>query len=146
MFAGHFVNSIDSKGRVSIPSYFRQLLTEKGFNSLILTNHPDGCLYAYPPDEWENILNKVSKLPQSKKEVKAFQRFVISSAVECQIDKQGRILIPHYQREFAKIEKEVLFAGVGTRIEIWSKNIWDIEIEKSKNILEESETLAELGL
>ncbi len=146
MFAGHFVNSLDSKGRVSIPSNFRQVLLEKGFNSIVLTNHPDGCLYAYPPDEWRNILEKISKLPQSKKEVKAFQRFVISSAVECPIDKQGRILIPQYQREYAKIAKEVLFAGVGSRIEIWSKGIWDAEIEKSKEILEESETLAELGL
>ncbi len=146
MFAGHFVNSLDSKGRVSIPSSFRQTLTTKGFNSIILTNHPDGCLYAYPPDEWNRILKKLSELPQSKKEIKAYKRFVVSSAVECQIDKQGRILIPHYHREYAKIEKEVLFAGVGAFIEVWSKSIWDEEIMKSKKILEESETLAEFGL
>ena len=146
MFAGHFVNSVDNKGRVSLPSNFRQILMEDGFNSVYLTNHFDGCLCAYPPDEWRKIIDKVSELPQSKKEVKAFQRFVISSAVECQIDKQGRILIPQYHRDFAKIEKEVLFAGVGSRIEIWSKNIWDEEQEKWQEILQDNEALSELGL
>ena len=146
MFAGHFVNSIDNKGRVSLPSNFRQLLNEDGFNSVFLTNHFDGCLCAYPPDEWKIVLDKLSKLPQSKKEVKAFQRFVISSAVECQIDKQGRILIPQYHRDFAKIEKEVLFAGVGSRIEIWSKEKWDEEQEKWQEILQDNEALSELGL
>ena len=146
MFAGHFVNSIDNKGRVSLPSNFRQLLNEDGFNSVFLTNHFDGCLCAYPPDEWKIVLDKLSKLPQSKKEVKAFQRFVISSAVECQIDKQGRILIPQYHRDFAKIEKEVLFAGVGSRIEIWSKEKWDEEQAKWQEILQDNEALSELGL
>ena len=146
MFAGHFVNSIDNKGRVSLPSNFRQLLNEDGFNSVFLTNHFDGCLCAYPPDEWKIVLDKISKLPQSKKEVKAFQRFVISSAVECQIDKQGRILIPQYHRDFAKIEKEVLFAGVGSRIEIWSKEKWDEEQAKWQEILQDNEALSELGL
>ncbi len=146
MFAGHFVNSIDNKGRVSLPSSFRQILNEDGFNSIFVTNHFDGCLCAYPPDEWKFILEKVSKLPQSKKEVKAFQRFVISSAVECQIDKQGRILLSPYHRDFAKIEKEVLFAGVGSHIEIWSKKIWDEEQQKWQEILQDNESLSELGL
>ncbi len=146
MFAGHFVNSIDNKGRVSLPSNFRQILSDEGYNSIYLTNHFDGCLCAYPPDEWSSVIEKVSKLPQSKKEVKAFQRFVISSAVECQIDKQGRILIPQYHRDFAKIEKEVLFAGVGSRIEIWSKQKWDEEQEKWQEILQDNEALSDLGL
>ena len=146
MFTGHYVNSIDSKGRVSVPSLFRQDLGSKNFNSLILTNHFDGCLYAYTPESWKEILEKISKLPQSKKEVKAYQRFVISSAVECQLDKLGRILIPQKLREEVKIKKEILFAGVGTRIEIWSKEVWDTILEESKDILANSDTLAELGL
>ena len=146
MFTGHYINSIDSKGRVSVPSSFRQDINSRNFNSLILTTHFDGCLYAYTPESWKEILDKISKLPQSKKEVKAYQRFVISSAVECQLDKLGRILIPQKHREFVQIKKEILFAGVGTRIEIWSKEVWDKILEDSKDILENSDTLAELGL
>ncbi len=146
MFTGHYINSIDSKGRVSVPSSFRQDINSQNFNSLILTTHFDGCLYAYTPESWKEILDKISKLPQSKKEVKAYQRFVISSAVECQLDKLGRILIPQKHREFVKIKKEILFAGVGTRIEVWSKEVWDKILEDSKDILENSDTLAELGL
>ena len=146
MFTGHYLNSLDGKGRVSIPSQFRQNLSSQNFNSLILTNHFDGCLYAYTPESWKSILDKISKLPQSKKEVKAYQRFVVSSAVECQIDKLGRILIPQKHREYAEIKKEILFAGVGTRIEIWSKEVWDKILEESKNILENSDILADLGL
>ena len=146
MFTGHYINSIDSKGRVSVPSSFRQDINSQKFNSLILTTHFDGCLYAYTPESWKEILDKISKLPQSKKEVKAYQRFVISSAVECQLDKLGRILIPQKHREFVKNKKEILFAGVGTRIEVWSKEVWDKILEDSKDILENSDTLAELGL
>ncbi len=146
MFTGHYKNSLDSKGRVSIPSNFRQTLITDGFNSLILTNHFDGCLYAYTPESWQYILDKVAGLPQSKKEVKAYQRVVISSAVECNLDRHGRILIPQYLRDEAMIQKDVLFAGVGTRIEIWSKEVWDNVLEESKEILSASDTLADLGL
>jgi MraZ protein len=146
MFTGHFLNTLDAKGRVSVPSQFRQVLSSKNFSTLIISNHFDGCLYAYTPESWEQILNKVSKLPQSKKEVKAYQRFVISSAVECQLDKFGRILIPQKHREYAHINKEILFAGVGTRFEIWSKELWDKELEEAKEMLQDSEALAELGL
>jgi len=146
MFTGHYKNSIDSKGRVSIPSSFRQVLANEGFDSLIVTNHFDGCLYAYTPLSWQNILDTVSNLPRSKKEVKAFQRVVISSAVECTLDRHGRILIPQYHRDEAMLQIDVLFAGVGTGIEIWSKEIWDNVLEESKEILASSDVLAELGL
>jgi len=146
MFTGQFTNSIDAKGRVSIPSAFRQTLVQKNFNSFILANHFDGCINAYTPDGWKEIVEKVNNLPQSKPEVKAYQRFVISSALECPLDKQGRLLIPQTQREHAKIQKEVVFAGVGERIEIWGKEVWDKIIEESKEILINTETLAELGL
>ena len=146
MFTGHFINSIDNKGRVSLPSNFRQLLNKDGYNSIFITKSFDNCLTAYPPDEWKKLIEKISNLPQSKREVKAFQRFVISSAVECQIDKQGRILIPQALRAFANIEKEVLFAGIGNQIEIWSKAKWDEEEEKWQEMLQNSEALSELGV
>ncbi len=146
MFTGHYINTIDDKGRISIPSQFRQAISNQEINSLIVTKHFDGCLYGYTLDSWQDILSKVATLPQSKKEVKAYQRFVISSAVECVFDKLGRILIPAKQREYAQISKEVMFAGVGTRIEIWSREVWDKVIEDSKNILKNSEILADLGL
>ncbi len=146
MFTGHFLNTLDGKGRVSVPSQFRQVLSSKNINSIIIVNHFDNCLYAYTPESWRELLDVVSKLPQSKKEVKRYQRFVISSAVECQLDKSGRILIPQKHREYAQIDKEVLFAGVGTRFEIWSKELWDKELEEAKEMLQDSEVLAELGL
>ncbi len=146
MFTGHYKNSLDSKGRVSIPSNFRQTLINEGFESLILTNHFDGCLYAYTPVSWQSILDTVASIPQSNRVVKAYQRVVISSAVECSLDRHGRILVPQYLRDSAKIQKDVLFAGVGTRIEIWSKEVWDRVLEESMEILSSSDTLAELGL
>ncbi len=146
MFTGHFLNTLDGKGRVSVPSQFRQVLSSKNFNSIILTNYFDGCLYAFTPASWNDILEKISSLPQSQKEVKAYQRFVVSSAVECNLDKFGRILIPQNHREFAQINKDVLFAGVGSRFEIWSKELWDKELAKAKEVLQNSEVLAELGL
>lgn len=146
MFTGHYLNNLDSKGRVSIPSLFRQVLSAKNFNSLFIVNHFDGCLYAYTPESWKEILEKVSKLPQSNKVVKKYQRFVISSAVECHLDKFGRILIPQKHREYAQINKEILFAGVGTRFEMWSKELWDKELEEAKEMLQDSEVLADMGL
>ena len=146
MFTGHYKSSRDSKGRVSIPSSFRQTLVNDGFESLILTNHFDGCLYAYTPVSWQSILDTVASIPQSNRVVKAYQRVVISSAVECSIDRHGRILVPQYLRDSAMIQKDVLFAGVGTRIEIWSKEVWDRVLEESMEILASSDTLAELGL
>jgi MraZ protein len=146
MFRGRFEHTIDPKGRISIPAKFRDLLGEKYDDRLILTNF-DRCLVAYPYAEWMVLEEKVSSLSMVKKETKAFQRFFISGAAECPIDKLGRILVPPTLREYAQLEKNVVFAGMLKKFEIWGKERWEEEIGRSKENFEGiSEALAELGI
>jgi len=145
MFQGRFIHNIDAKGRVSIPASFREILSERYDNRLVLTNHFDKCIVAYPPDEWEAIIEKSKALPMMKKEVKVFQRYFISAAIEGEIDRQGRILIPPTLREYAGLTKEVCLVGIGNKIEIWDRKEWDkaIMLEDKDRI---TEVLAELGI
>ena len=146
MFRGRFEHIIDPKGRVSIPAKFRELLVEKYDDRLILTNF-DRCLVAYPYEEWRVLEDRVSSLSMVKKEVKSFQRFFISGATECPIDKLGRILIPQTLRDHAQLEKSVIFAGMLKKFEIWSKERWLEEIKRSQEDFEGTgAALAELGL
>ena len=146
IFRGRFENTIDSKGRISVPSKFREVLASHYDERLILTNF-DECLWAYPVKEWQAIEEKVSTLPQFKPEVKALQRVFISAASECPLDKQGRILIPPSLREYAGIEREVVFVGMVKRIEIWAKNRWTKEFEKLHvKISESMEDFGNLGI
>jgi MraZ protein len=146
MFRGRFEYTIDPKGRVSIPVKFRELLSEKYDDRLILTNF-DRCLVAYPWEEWRVLEDKVGSLSMVKKEAKAFQRFFLSGAMECPIDKLGRILIPPTLRAYAQLEKNVVFAGLVKKFEIWSRERWAEEIVRSQENFEGiSEALAELGL
>jgi MraZ protein len=146
MFRGRFEHTIDSKGRVSIPAKFRELLAEKYDERLILTNF-DRCLVAYPFEEWRVVEEKVGSLSMVKKEVRAFQRFFISGASECPIDKLGRILIPPTLRGYAQLERNVVFNGMLKRFEVWSKDRWQEEIKRSEENFEGmSEALADLGI
>jgi MraZ protein len=146
MFRGRFEHTIDSKGRVSIPVKFRELLTEKYDDRLILTNF-DRCLVAYPYEEWRVLEDKVSSLSMVKKEVKSFQRFFISGAVECPIDKLGRILIPPTLRNYAQLGKDVVFAGMLKKFEIWGMERWLEEIKRSEEDFEGiGSALADLGI
>lgn len=146
MFRGRYENTIDQKGRILVPSKFRELLSSNYDEKLIITNF-DECLWAYPFKEWQEIEEKVSKLPQFKPEVRALQRVFISAATECPLDKQGRVLIPPPLREYAAIERDVVFVGMVKRIEIWSKDRWEKEFAKSEQSLSSSLlSLADLGL
>jgi MraZ protein len=146
MFRGRFEHTIDSKGRISIPAKFRELLAEKYDERVMITNF-DRCLVAYPYEEWRSMEEKISSLSMVKKEAKAFQRFFVSAAVECPIDKLGRILIPPTLRSYAQLEKEVVFAGMVKKFEIWSKERFLAEIQKAEENFEGmGETLATLGL
>ena len=146
MFRGRFEHTIDSKGRVSIPAKFRDLLAEKYDDRLIVTNF-DRCLVAYPYEEWRSLEEKISSLSMVKKEVKAFQRFFVSGAAECPIDKLGRILIPPTLRSYAQLEKDVIFGGMLKNFEVWSKERFLEEIKSAEENFESmGETLASLGL
>ncbi|WKZ33229.1 MAG: division/cell wall cluster transcriptional repressor MraZ [Thermodesulfobacteriota bacterium] len=124
MFKGRYEHLIDSKGRISIPSRFRETLNERYDSRLVVTNY-DGCLIAYPLAEWQKLEEKISALPEFKKDTKAFLRFFYSSAADCAIDKLGRILVPQTLRDYAKLEKEVVLIGAFRHMEIWSKPQWE---------------------
>lgn len=132
MFRGNYEHSIDLKGRMSIPSKFRELLKDIYDEKLIVTRW-DGCLVAYPEEEWKKLEQKISELPQLKKDVKAVQRYLISSAADCPVDKQGRILIPAHLRSHGGLDKDVILAGMTDKIEIWAKDRWEEQLKKTSN-------------
>lgn len=121
MFMGEYQHSLDDKGRLIVPAKFRDALGE----SFILTRGLDNCLYGYPHSEWKMIEEKIKQLPTNNPETRAFMRLFFSGAVEAELDKQGRIMIPQQLREHALIEKDVYVIGVSTKIEVWSKENWE---------------------
>jgi len=120
LFIGEYEHSVDAKGRVIMPAKLREDIGEK----FIVTKGLDGCLFAYSFSEWTNFEGKLKTLPLTNKNARDFVRFFLSGAVECEIDKQGRFLIPSNLREYGALEKEIIIIGVGTRIEIWNKEEW----------------------
>lgn len=120
MLYGEFQHTLDAKGRLIIPSKFREKLGD----TFILAKGLDTYLYGFPFPEWEKLVTKLEELPFNDEEYASFSRFLFSGASECEIDKQGRILIPPIHREYAKFDKDVAVIGVGNRMEIWDKNTW----------------------
>ena len=133
-FSGTYYNTLDPKGRVIIPAPFREILSSTHNNSkLILANEVfDKCLSAYPVDEWNKLLEKVKDKPQTSDAIKYFMRRVIGSALECEIDKQGRILISSVLRSSAGLNSEIVVIGLGNRIELWDKNECDSIVDPQK--------------
>lgn len=143
MFIGEFQHSIDNKGRLIIPSKFRDDLGER----FVLTKGLDNCLFVYPILEWRNFEEKLKTLPLTSKDARAFVRFFFSGATECELDKQGRILLPSNLREHSKIEKDAVIIGVSTRVEIWSKEEWDkYNSDTSMGYDAIAEKMAQLGI
>ena len=146
MFRGRSIHTLDAKGRIRIPTRFRDILKTRYEDRFVITNL-DRCLVAYPLQEWETIEEKLGSLSLVRQDVKAFQRFFISGASECNFDKQGRVLIPQTLRDQASLEREVVLAGMLRSFEIWSKDYWDQEIKTAHdNFSQITSTLAELGI
>lgn len=122
MFYGEYQHTLDPKGRVIIPSKFREGLGE----NFIVTKGLDNCLFAYSKEEWANLEAKLRALPFTDKDVRAFVRFFFAGACECEVDKQGRILIPQNLREYGSLDKDIFVIGVSSRVEIWDKSKWDL--------------------
>lgn len=120
MFMGEYSHTIDPKGRLIIPSRFRDELGDE----FVLTKGLDGCLSIYPKNEWEAFEQKLRDLPLTNKNARTFTRFFVAGASLCELDKQGRILVPATLREYAGLEKDVVLTGNINRIEIWSKQKW----------------------
>lgn len=133
MFMGEFIHTIDAKGRIIIPSKFREGLGDE----FVITQGLDGCLFAYPLAEWQLFVEKLKKLPGTK-EARQLQRYFMAGAALCQADKQGRILIPAKLRESAALEKDIVFVGVLNKIEIWNKERWE-----SNNYYDDVDSIAE---
>jgi MraZ protein len=146
MFRGRYEHAIDAKGRISIPSKFREILNKKYDDRLVITNF-DHCLVAFPYEEWASLEQKVNSLSLVKKEAKTFLRFFYSSAMDCAVDKQGRLLIPQTLRDYANLEKDIMLVGEGKKIEIWAKERWLQVIQKAQEDFDQiTDTLADLGL
>lgn len=140
MLMGEYSHTIDAKGRIIIPAKFREELGE-GF---VVSRGFDGCLYAYDAESWEKIKQQLNALPQFKKDARDIVRFFLSGAVEEEVDKQGRILIPAKLREYAGLKKEVTLVGIGSKVEIWDSDKWNSIVPDS--IDDRAEELSELGI
>jgi MraZ protein len=122
MFRGQFLHSVDAKGRISLPARFRELLTSDGDARFVLTPSPfDTCLHLYPMRAWEAFEQRVSELPSLDQNVVRFRRLYVSAAVECELDRAGRVLVPPTLRERAHLERDAVWAGMGKILELWSK-------------------------
>lgn len=141
MFMGEYNHTIDAKGRLIMPSKFRETLGDE----FVVTKGLDGCLFVYPNKEWQAFEEKLRTLPLTNKNARQFSRFFLAGAATCEVDKQGRILLPAVLREFAELEKDVVLVGVLSRIEIWSKEKW-LESNVYDDMEEIAEHMEELGL
>mgnify|MGYP005838100907 FL=1 len=141
MLIGEYEHSLDAKGRLIMPSKLRQDMGEK----FIVTKGLDGCLFAFSQEEWMNFETKLKALPLSDKNARNFVRFFLSGATECEIDKQGRFLLPNNLRVAAGLEKETVIIGVGTRLEIWDKQTWQ-SCDENISADEIAENMANLGI
>ena len=121
LFIGEYQHSLDSKNRIIVPAKLREGLG----NKFVITKGLDGCLYAYPLEEWKILEDKLKTLPLTNKDARTFVRFFFSGACEVELDKQFRGLIPQNLKEYAKIEKDIVSIGVLSRVEIWSKEMWE---------------------
>ncbi len=144
MFRGSYEHTVDSKGRVSVPSKFREIIADRYEGRLVLAMDYDRCLTVYPLEEWEKLEDKIRNLPTMKKEVRDFMRFLLASATECELDKQGRVLITPAHRQHAGITKNVTLVGIIDKIEIWDSKAW--EARNTQNGDKIGEALAALGL
>ncbi|HNR04507.1 MAG TPA: division/cell wall cluster transcriptional repressor MraZ [Bacillota bacterium] len=143
MFIGEYNHTLDPKNRVIMPSKFREKLGD----SFVMTKGLDNCLFIYSSRDWSIVEDKLKSLPMTNKDARAFVRFFFAGACECDLDKQGRMVIPNYLKEHANIDKELVIIGVSTRIEIWSKEEWN-KFNNDANISYEdvAEKMSQLGI
>ena len=128
MLIGEYHHNIDEKGRLIIPAKFREEIGE----SFVVTKGLDGCLFVYSLVEWEKIVNKLKKLPFTKKDSRVFSRFFLASATVCEFDRQGRINLMNSLTVYAGLKKECAIIGVNDRLEIW-------DLDKFNNLMKENE-------
>jgi len=143
MFIGEYTHLIDAKKRLAIPSKFRKDLGKKA----VITRGLDNCLFLFPLKEWQILADKLNQLPIGQQDARGFNRLMMAGAAEVELDSLGRILIPDYLKSISKLEKKVVLAGVGNRIEVWDEKAW----RKYKGAVEKevgnlAEKMGQLGI
>ncbi len=153
MFKGLYEHAIDAKGRTSIPVRFRELLEAQRGDAqgsetrLVVTTGIDKCLVAYPPDAWRAFESRLASLSQFDPAVVTLKRLYVAGATECAIDKHGRLLIPPMLREYAQLERELVWAGMVTYAEVWAKDLWTEQAAATRGQRDAiARALTELGL
>jgi MraZ protein len=129
MFMGEFQHGVDAKGRLIVPAKLREGLGER----FIATKGLENCLFVFPPSEWEAFGEKLKAMPLASGAARAFTRLFFSGATECELDPQGRILLPANLREYAAIDKDVVIVGVSSRVEIWARTKWEEYCQKAED-------------
>jgi len=143
MFIGEYNHTIDEKGRLAVPVKFRSDLAR----GAVVTRGLDNCLFLYSAEEWAKLAEKLSKLPIGQANTRAFARLMLAGAMDVEIDKQGRIILPEYLRKYAAIGKKVVVAGLYSRLEIWDEDNWNKYKEGTeKDSKDIAEALGELGV
>jgi len=143
MFLGEYTYTIDEKKRLAIPAKFRQQLGKKA----VITRGLDNCLFLYPMKDWKELAEKLAKLPLSQADARGFVRIMLAGAMEVNLDRLGRILIPDYLKKYASLQKKVIVAGLYNRIEIWDEKKWNLYKQKTeKEAGDIAERLKELGV
>ncbi|MCA9401005.1 MAG: division/cell wall cluster transcriptional repressor MraZ [Candidatus Omnitrophica bacterium] len=137
MFYGEYKHNLDNKGRLILPSKFRETCKDCGLERFFLTRGLDKCIFMFSEDEWRVQENKFRNMPFTKKESRSFNRMFFSGAVDITPDKQGRFIIPPYLKDYALIKRETVLIGVANRIEIWDRKSWEDFYENSNASFEE---------
>ena len=137
MFYGEHEHTIDKKGRIIIPSRFREFFKEYDIKRCYITRGLDRCLFLFTEDEWKAQESKFKSMPFTNSESRKFNRLYFSGATQVECDAQGRILLPKYLKDFADIKRDIMIIGVSNRIEIWAKEMWRDYYEGSKGSFEE---------
>lgn len=128
-FRGASVLSLDAKGRFAIPTRYRDEIVELSAGNLVITADPDKCLLIYPTPTWEDIQRDLQKMPALKPHSRDIQRLFIGYATDCEMDAQGRVLVPQPLRDYANLDTQVVLIGQGKKFELWDENRWN---EKTK--------------
>ena len=137
MFYGEFEHSIDKKGRVIIPSKFRESFKEYDIEKLYITRGLDKCLFIFTENEWKSQDAKFKSISFTKSEARRFNRLYFSGASQIEFDRQGRILLPKYLKDYAGIKRDIMMIGVSNRIEIWAREAWQEYYSSSKESFED---------
>lgn len=143
MFIGEYSHTIDEKGRIALPSKMRRELG----SGAVVTRGIDNCLWVFSKNEWQALASKLSNLPLSDPNSRAFSRLMLAGAMEVEFDNQGRALIPAYLRDYSGLKKNAIIAGLYTRLEIWDSQKWQLYKEKTEKATDQiAKHMADLGV